>query len=203
MNLQDLIAILLDIQELLERPENEFSWSSWKNLSQALNQVEGLLGQVESGQLPKRRELETLFLPTGPLQEVGLSSGWGDEFLELADMFDAVMMLYPSTEVEPCICSENPRQSTVTIQELGLDRHHAEVSVLICQHCDQLWLRYVYELEAVTASERWFLGAISPEQLAGLNLENAKTLLEGLALYYFGGSYFNAQTGKTSGDLGL
>ncbi|MET7426496.1 hypothetical protein [Dactylosporangium sp. NPDC005555] len=32
-----------------------------------------------------------LFAPTGPIQEVAISSGWGDAFLELADRFDAAM----------------------------------------------------------------------------------------------------------------
>jgi hypothetical protein len=30
-----------------------------------------------------------LFLPTGPLQELAMSGGWGDEFLALADRFEA------------------------------------------------------------------------------------------------------------------
>jgi hypothetical protein len=201
MNHQDLIAVLLDARELLERPENEFSWSSWKNSNQAMNQVDGLLDQLEAGSLPKREALERLFLPTGGLQEVGLSSGWGDEFLELADVFNAVMLLYPSAEVEPCGCLTTPHQSTVTVQELGFDSHRAEVSVLICQQCDQLWLLYFYELEAITASGRWFLGAISPDQLSSLNLENAKLLLETLDWYFFGGSYFKGHTGKTSGQI--
>ena len=29
---------------------------------------------------------------TGPIQEVALSSGWGDAFLDLADRFDAAML---------------------------------------------------------------------------------------------------------------
>ena len=33
--------------------------------------------------------MAVLFLPTGPIQEVSLSSGWGDEFVALADRFDA------------------------------------------------------------------------------------------------------------------
>jgi hypothetical protein len=30
-----------------------------------------------------------LFAPTGPLQELSLSSGWADDFLKLASRFDA------------------------------------------------------------------------------------------------------------------
>ena len=203
MNLQDLIAVLLDARELLEKPENEFSWSSWRHADHAIAEIDGLLEQLESGQLPERSALEILFLPTGPLQDVSLSSGWGDEFLELADIFDAVMMFYPGAATTSCGCLTTSNQSLIAIQELGLDQHHAEVTVLICQQCDQLWLRYFYELEAISASGRWFLGMISVDQLAGLRLENARQMLEMLDWYFFGGSYFDGKTGKTSGAIFL
>jgi hypothetical protein len=201
MNLQDLIAVLLDARELLEKSENEFSWSSWQNADHAIGEINGLLQQLEAGQLPERIALEILFLPTGPLQDVSLSSGWGDEFLKLADIFDVIMMFYPSAATVPCGCLTTPYQSLVAIQELGLDQHHSQVTVLICQRCDQLWLRYFYELEATSASGRWFLGAISIDQLSGLNLENARQMLERLDWYFFGGSYFDGKTGKTSGAI--
>jgi ferredoxin len=38
--------------------------------------------------LPPRGDLSVLFAPTGPIQEVGVSSGWGEAFLELAERFD-------------------------------------------------------------------------------------------------------------------
>jgi hypothetical protein len=36
----------------------------------------------------ERRHLQTLFAPTGPLQETSMSGGWADEFLALSDRFD-------------------------------------------------------------------------------------------------------------------
>jgi hypothetical protein len=39
--------------------------------------------------------LIVLFAPTGPIQEVSISSGWGNEFLDLAERFDrAVQRAY-------------------------------------------------------------------------------------------------------------
>ena len=35
--------------------------------------------------------MEVLFAPTGPIQEVSLSSGWGKEFLALSERFDDAM----------------------------------------------------------------------------------------------------------------
>ena len=32
--------------------------------------------------------MQVLFAPTGPVQEVSISSGWGEEFLTLASRFD-------------------------------------------------------------------------------------------------------------------
>ena len=78
-----------------------------------------------------------------------------------------------------------------------MDSHFAEVSVLVCRDCGQYWLRYFYEVEAFTASARWYLGPISAEQSATLSAEDAKSILEGLRWYYYGGSYFHGRSGKS------
>ena len=38
--------------------------------------------------------MTVLFLPTGPLQELSLDEGWGDEFCALADRFDVAVRAY-------------------------------------------------------------------------------------------------------------
>jgi hypothetical protein len=58
-----------------------------------------------------------------------------------------------------------------------------------------------YEIEAFTASGRWYLGAITAEQAALLTPENAKAALEQLSWYFYGGSYFGGRTGKASGSI--
>ncbi|MDX2245093.1 MAG: hypothetical protein NW224_30820 [Leptolyngbyaceae cyanobacterium bins.302] len=82
-----------------------------------------------------------------------------------------------------------------------MDSNFAEVSVLVCQRCQQYWLRYFYEVEGFTGSGRWYLGAIAPQQLAVLTAENAKQILEGLDWYHYSGSYFNGNIGKYSGKI--
>ena len=54
-----------------------------------------------------------------------------------------------------------------------MDYYFAEVSLWICSACGQKWVRYFYELEAFTASGRWYLGAIHPEQGSFLTADNA------------------------------
>jgi len=82
-----------------------------------------------------------------------------------------------------------------------MDDNFAEVTVLICAVCGQRWLRYFYEIEAFTASGRWYLGAITASQASQLTTENAKDTLEGLSGYFYGGSYYEGRIGRTYGGL--
>jgi hypothetical protein len=100
-----------------------------------------------------------------------------------------------------CACFNVPYKNLTNSRELGMDKSFAEVSVLACPSCGQHWLRYFYEQEAFTASGRWYLGAITPEQLSALTADNAKSFLEGLDWYYYGGSYYDGRTGKISGGI--
>lgn len=82
-----LEAVLLETRALLARADNDFSWSSWKDREAALAELDGLIAEVRRGRLPKET-LDVLFLPTGPIQEVSVSSGWGREFVAVADRYD-------------------------------------------------------------------------------------------------------------------
>ena len=46
------------------------------------------IATLDAGKLPPKLGLTVLFAPTGPIQEVSISSGWGEEFLSLAEQFD-------------------------------------------------------------------------------------------------------------------
>jgi hypothetical protein len=87
----ELIAVFLRTREALAQPGNDFSWSSWRDAGHALEEIDGIILRLRSGQLPDKTQTNVLFAPTGPIQEVSLSSGWGDAFLKLADDFDAAL----------------------------------------------------------------------------------------------------------------
>jgi len=89
--MQELDAILTETRGFLARPDNDFCWSSWKDQEAALAELDSLIANVRSGRLPKMT-LDVLFLPTGPIQEVSLSSGWAHEFLDLAQRYDAAIV---------------------------------------------------------------------------------------------------------------
>ena len=91
-----LADVLRAAVELLSLPDNDFAWSSWADQSAAVAEVEALLELLEVGGLPERTAVSVLFAPTGPMQEVSLSSGWADAFLKVAERYDrAEQRLWP------------------------------------------------------------------------------------------------------------
>jgi hypothetical protein len=86
-----LIEIFSEVRTLVARPENDFDWSSWDGVEAALEEIDGLLATLRAGDMQNTLTMHALFAPTGPVQEVSLSSGWGNRFLELAERFDEVM----------------------------------------------------------------------------------------------------------------
>jgi len=90
---QELLVALREARALLALPNNDFAWSSWQDSGAALAELDRHIVAIESGQLPPRLDVAVLFAPTGPIQEVSLSSGWGQEFLAVAARFDAAARL--------------------------------------------------------------------------------------------------------------
>jgi len=84
-DLQRLISVMEETRAYLAREENDYSWSSWRDREHALAELDSILAKLKKGSVPA---IHILFAPTGPIQEVSLSSGWGDKFLDLAEWFD-------------------------------------------------------------------------------------------------------------------
>ncbi len=93
---QELIEVLRETRRILLLPGNDFAWSSWEDAESAARELDEWIAKLNSAEKPSPNGLTVLFAPTGPIQEVSLSSGWGNEFLELAQRFDeAVERLEP------------------------------------------------------------------------------------------------------------
>ena len=90
----DVLA-LLDVfhraRDLVARPGNDFAWSSWRDGDHALEEIDAIILRLQRGEIPARQAMSILFAPTGPMQELSLSSGWGNRFLGLAEEFDAAI----------------------------------------------------------------------------------------------------------------
>lgn len=86
-----LAYVLREALTFLARPGNHFDWSAWDSFADAERELSDHIAALEAGELPNKLALSVLFAPTGPIQEVSLSSGWGAEYLDLARRFDAAL----------------------------------------------------------------------------------------------------------------
>ena len=85
-----LVQVLESTLELVELSENDFSWSSWGTAEDASKELNDLIVKIKTGNIPEELAVSVIFAPTGPLQELSLSSGWAEAYLKVAERFDEV-----------------------------------------------------------------------------------------------------------------
>ncbi|MFH8370655.1 hypothetical protein [Streptomyces sp. NPDC018031] len=84
-----LAQVLDDLVGIVTASEQDTTWTGrWDTGDEMVGELRDHAERLRRGDTSGLGELEFLFLPTGPLQEVSVSSGWGDRFLVLAGRFD-------------------------------------------------------------------------------------------------------------------
>jgi hypothetical protein len=193
-----LADVLREARALLARPDNDFAWSSWLDAAGALKEVDRLIAAIERGWPLSRFWGSMLFSPGGPIQEVSLSSGWGNEFVAIADRWDAALEGAPPGQAAAaptgCRCATPPLDYRgFERREIGVDEaggRYADVAIERCRRCGRQWLVYHYEIEACSRSGRWYRGLVSPEQAARATADDALATLAELPWHLYGGSFY-------------
>ncbi|RYG28344.1 hypothetical protein EON81_28680 [bacterium] len=188
INVEALLAVFRDVRVLVDKPDNDFTWTSWIDRESATREIDGFLAKLEARESMPIASMNTVFAPTGPLQELAISSGWGEEYLALADRFE---------EALGCPCGWS--QCTAEPTYLGIDDAGFEVSEQTCERCGEARVRLFREDEGFSGSGRWYEGTVP----AGTSVtqENARALVESLGGYQFGGSYYDGKTGWATGPI--
>ncbi len=106
----------------------------------------------------------------------------------------------------PCGCASATAQHRSFEEWRTLDPdltegRYADVSILKCRKCGQLWLRYFVEYEAFSRSGRWGRGRIDEARALTIQPHEGASFLAELPSYLFGGSRFNGQQGERSGPM--
>jgi hypothetical protein len=86
-----MAAVLRRTVQLLSLPDADVSLTRYESADELRNEFAAHLHRVEDGADLSDGELlslQMLFAPTSSLQDVSIGSGWGEEFLALADRFD-------------------------------------------------------------------------------------------------------------------
>ena len=88
---RELIRLLMHARILVNAVDNDFTWSSWIDAADANADIDQIIDDLYRGLDPQKTSVSAIFLPTGPMQELSLSSGWSSEFLKLADKYDEII----------------------------------------------------------------------------------------------------------------
>lgn len=191
-----LSDILTRSKELVSRPQNDFMYSSWEDETAAIRELDHCLEKARNGTLVAS-DIAILFAPTGPMQELAISSGWSDEFLQLADEFDTIAAQLA------CSCEHDLVRNLNVFRDLGMDSNFAEISVLVCPICGRNWLHIFYEDESTSSSARWFECPINKQEAESVSVNGAVSLMKSKPWHFCGGSYFDGMTTKSKGPISL
>jgi hypothetical protein len=96
--------VLDEVLTFLRRPSTDVAWSTYPSQERAVRHIKSLRRRVAWGDPFAITQLVFLFMPTGALQEISLSSGWSAEFLLLSSRFDAASVRYANS-LQPWLVS--------------------------------------------------------------------------------------------------
>jgi hypothetical protein len=69
-------------------PDIDLCRSKYNDLHELLNEIDSFIMRLEKGDSLIVKELSCFFAPTGSLQEISISNGWVEKFIELSMVFD-------------------------------------------------------------------------------------------------------------------
>jgi hypothetical protein len=204
---REMVNVLRESREWIARPGNDFTWS-WSDAEAALAEIDGMIAALQRGAPLSAPAHTVVFAPTGPMQELSLSSGWGNVFLALADRWDAAAewaARMPPPPPGECRCVMPPIEPRdFEPADMGVDDDHgrfADVRIDRCRWCARLWLHYQHEPEPFSPSGRWYRALVTPGQAARATSANALQILAERPWHLYGGSFFGTTGQRSDGPL--
>ncbi|KKM70762.1 hypothetical protein LCGC14_1437480 [marine sediment metagenome] len=87
-NTRIIVNILEKVKEFTLGISTDVGWSRFESKEEVIKEINNHIQRLRNNDFSKIEELIFLFLPTSDLQEISISSGWGKEFLVIAEKFD-------------------------------------------------------------------------------------------------------------------
>lgn len=95
----DLVSILDEVIKLVASPDNDFLWSSWMGPEEAISELANYRAEIARDDFRHLATLDILLAPTGSLQELSISGGWGQTFLELSAKYDQIAAVLKQAKI--------------------------------------------------------------------------------------------------------
>lgn len=86
-----LVDLLWEVRKLIDTPNTDVTWSEYRTVEEVLSALDTYIKRLNQLDKLVVSELELLFAPTGSLQEISISSGWTNEYIELSSRFDDIV----------------------------------------------------------------------------------------------------------------
>jgi hypothetical protein len=87
MNME-LLAIVNEVIAICNASPQYVDWAGYRDQGELLEDLQDHARRLGTGDTSRLRELHVLFLPSGPLQDIAIDSGWHDKYMTLASRFD-------------------------------------------------------------------------------------------------------------------
>ncbi len=85
---EKLLYIFDEIKCLVDRPDTDFSWSSFRNATEFSETFDLLIENIKKGVPGSMEEMQLLFAPTSDLQDISIDSGWSGKYIEISSRFN-------------------------------------------------------------------------------------------------------------------
>ena len=97
-----LIEILETVKKLILEPRTDISWSIFDSKDELIIEIDAHIQKLKLKNFSKIKDLILLFAPTSDFQEISLSSGWGNQYLNISERFDiAIRGLCEKYQLKP------------------------------------------------------------------------------------------------------
>ncbi|MHA1191503.1 MAG: hypothetical protein ACTSP9_04315 [Promethearchaeota archaeon] len=83
-----VINVLKKTKAVIKNTNTDVAWSRFESEEEVIAALDKYIEKLLSHDFDNLRDLIIFFAPTGSLQEISISSGWGAEYLALASEFD-------------------------------------------------------------------------------------------------------------------
>jgi hypothetical protein len=84
-----LVEIIDELVAIVQAHPQDLNWQPhYDNERQLINDLRDHAHRMQQGDDSRLAELKFVLLPTGDLNEIAFSSGWGDAYVTLANRFD-------------------------------------------------------------------------------------------------------------------
>jgi len=90
---ENLINLLYEIIELVSTRDANMVWSTFDAKEVLILELENYIQRLKNNDFSSIEQLNGLFLPTGDLQEIAISSGWSEEYLSISKKFDELIQV--------------------------------------------------------------------------------------------------------------